>query len=102
MPFSDRVYQFRSRLKTLPALRGVYQFLGKLSWRTWTPLRRACSSVLLAVRLIGIACRHRKAPTVICRLGAMGDVICSLPTARNFIVAHPEQHVVFVTRRPFG
>src|SRR4029077_560969 len=41
--------------------------------------------------------RHRKKAVIICRCGALGDVVCTLPMCGEIRKRHPRRLIIFVT-----
>lgn len=51
--------------------------------------------------LLWICGKHRKKAVLLCRFGAMGDVVCSLPLCRAIRAKHPDRILIFVTSTGF-
>lgn len=60
--------------------------------RDWLPFYAA---------LLSICAKHRKKAVLLCRFGAMGDVVCSLPLCRAIRAKHPDRILIFVTSTGF-
>ncbi len=75
-------------------LRPVWRkFYGlKCHVRDWLPLYAA---------LLWNCAKHRKKATLLCRFGALGDVVCSLPLCRAVREKHPHCVLIFVTSAGF-
>lgn len=64
----------------------------KCHLRDWLPFYAA---------LLCNCAKHRKKAVLLCRFGAMGDVVCSLPLCQAIREKHPNCFLIFVTAAPF-
>jgi ADP-heptose:LPS heptosyltransferase len=68
------------------------KFVGfKISLREWIPF------ILFKTWLVLQCARHRKKAVIICRCGALGDVVCTLPMCGEIRKRHPRRLIIFVT-----
>lgn len=60
-------------------------------WEWWVPY------IVWLVWLAFQCARHRKRAVIICRCGALGDVVCTLPMCCEIRKRHPQRLIIFVT-----
>jgi ADP-heptose:LPS heptosyltransferase len=65
--------------KTLNFKRAVFEWTPFLAW------------------LVSQCIRHRKKAVIVCRCGALGDVVCTLPLCNEVRQKHPRQLIIFLT-----
>jgi ADP-heptose:LPS heptosyltransferase len=63
--------------------------------KDWLP------SVPFRIWLFFACARHRRRAVLICRFGAMGDLICTLPVCEVVRQRHPKSLLVFVTAKQY-
>ena len=61
---------------------GVREWIRFIPFKTW---------------LVFQCARHRKKAVIICRCGALGDVVCTLPICGEIRKRHPQRLMIFVT-----
>jgi ADP-heptose:LPS heptosyltransferase len=80
-------------------------FLSSLSrklWRWIYGLKCHLNDYMALYMLIIWNCaKHRKKAVLLCRFGAMGDVVCSLPLCQAVREKHPDCILIFVTAAGF-
>lgn len=64
-------------------------------------IHRVLDRVLFPVWLVRQRIRFGKKPVIICRTGALGDIVCTLPLCGEIRKRHPGQPLVFVTHRDY-
>jgi len=79
-------------LRTIPRL--VWRkFYGFRCWaKEWGPF---------LVFLLWNCAKHRKKAVLLCRFGAMGDIVCSLPLCQAIRKKHAANFLIFVTNQGF-
>jgi ADP-heptose:LPS heptosyltransferase len=74
-------------------------------WRKIYGLYCRAKDELLAVPfriwLVFFCARHRRCAVLICRFGAMGDLVCSLPICEVVRKKHPKSLLIFVTAKQY-
>jgi ADP-heptose:LPS heptosyltransferase len=90
------VGSFRNLVRTvLPG--PLYSALRK-SWQRALTLKRALYEWTPFLAWLVFQClRHRKKAVIVCRCGALGDVICTLPLGHEIRQKHPRQLIIFLT-----
>ena len=67
-------------------------------WRRFLRFKkRASESIPLFAWLLVHCIRHRKRAVLLCRCGALGDVVCTLPICDELRKRHPDKLIAFVT-----
>lgn len=70
----------------------------KASWKKFQAFKnRLLDPVRFRLWLLFQCLRHRQKAVIVCRTGALGDVICALPICVEARQLHPRKLIVFVT-----
>jgi ADP-heptose:LPS heptosyltransferase len=79
-------------------LPGPLHFALRRWWRRFFGFkRRAGEWVPFIVWLVLQCARHRKRAVIVCRVGGVGDVVCTLPMCGEIRRRHPGKLLIFVT-----
>lgn len=62
---------------------------------------RLCDLIIFPLWLAFQSARHRKKLVIICRIGALGDVVCTLPLCAEIRKRHPGKFLIFLTHKDY-
>lgn len=74
----------------------------KSAWRKFRSFKdKLLDPIFFRLWLVAKCLRHRKKAAIVCRTGALGDVICALPICVEARKRHPGAFIVFVTQSDY-
>jgi ADP-heptose:LPS heptosyltransferase len=83
-------------------LPGPAQSSAKSSWKKLRTFKnRLWDAVAFRLWLVFQRMRHGKKIVILCRPGALGDIVCTLPLCAELQKRHPRALLVFVTHRDY-